>query len=268
MHLQLGQVSTVVVSTPRLAQEIMKTNDIKFADRPTTTASQIFFYKAQDIGWAPYGEYWRQMKKICTLELLSAKKVRSFGSIREEELRRIGKVLESKYGTPIDFTEMTTKMVNNVICKAMLGDGCKDQATLIELLYYVLRTLSAFNLASYYPRLQFLNVISGKKAKWLKMQKQLDGMLEDILKEHRAKGRKNNEQEDLVDVLLRVKETGGLDFHIRDDHVKAVILVSKYIYINIYIYIYIYIYRYTHVPTPSRRGVRDPYGHPTNPRRP
>nr|AIA09038.1 costunolide synthase [Cynara cardunculus var. scolymus] len=224
MHLQLGQVSTVVVSTPRLAREIMKTNDISFADRPTTTTSQIFFYKAQDIGWAPYGEYWRQMKKICTLELLSAKKVRSFSSIREEELRRIGKVLESKSGTPINFTEMTIEMVNNVICKATLGDSCKDQAKLIELLYDVLKTLSAFNLASYYPRLQILNVISGKKAKWLKMQKQLDGIMNDILKEHRAEGRKNNEQEDLVDVLLRVKETGGLDFNIRDDDVKAVIL--------------------------------------------
>nr|AGO03790.1 costunolide [Tanacetum cinerariifolium]AXL93710.1 Cytochrome P450 [Tanacetum cinerariifolium] len=225
MHLQLGQVSTVVVSTPRLAQEIMKTNDISFADRPTTTTSQIFFYKAQDIGWAPYGEYWRQMKKICTLELLSAKKVRSFSSIREEELTRIRKILESKAGTPINYTEMTIEMVNNVICKATLGDCCKDQALLIELLYDVLKTLSAFNLASYYPRLQFLNVISGKKAKWLKMQKKLDDIMEDILKEHRAKGRaKNSDQEDLVDVLLRVKETGGLDIDVTDEHVKAVVL--------------------------------------------
>ncbi|CAH1448813.1 unnamed protein product [Lactuca virosa] len=184
MHLQLGQVSTVVVSTPRLAREIMKTNDISFADRPTTTTSQIFFYKAQDIGWAPYGEYWRQMKKICTLELLSAKKVRSFSSIREEELRRISKVLESQAGTTVNFTEMTVEMVNNVICKATLGDSCKDQATLIEVLYDVLKTLSAFNLASYYPGLQFLNVILGKKAKWLKMQKQLDDILEDSRDEH------------------------------------------------------------------------------------
>ncbi|KAL7592325.1 hypothetical protein Lser_V15G32724 [Lactuca serriola] len=224
MHLQLGQVSTVVVSTPRLAREIMKTNDISFADRPTTTTSQIFFYKAQDIGWAPYGEYWRQMKKICTLELLSAKKVRSFSSIREEELRRISKVLESKAGTPVNFTEMTVEMVNNVICKATLGDSCKDQATLIEVLYDVLKTLSAFNLASYYPGLQFLNVILGKKAKWLKMQKQLDDILEDVLKEHRSKGRNKSDQEDLVDVLLRVKDTGGLDFTVTDEHVKAVVL--------------------------------------------
>ncbi|CAH1412510.1 unnamed protein product [Lactuca virosa] len=224
MYLQLGQVSTVVVSTPRLAREIFKTNDICFDDRPTSTASQIFFYNAQDIGWAPCGEYWRQMKKICRLELLSAKKIRSFSSIREEELSRITKVFESKAGTPVNFTEITVGMVNNVICKATLGYSYKDQATLIELLLDVLKTLSAFNLASYYPRLQFLDVILGKKAKWLKMHKKLDGILEDVLKEHRARGRNNNHQEDLVDVLLRVKETGDMDFKLTDEHVKAVVL--------------------------------------------
>lgn len=43
MHLQLGQVPIVVISTPRLAQEILKTHDISLAYRPPTTASQIFF---------------------------------------------------------------------------------------------------------------------------------------------------------------------------------------------------------------------------------
>ncbi|GJY34758.1 costunolide synthase [Tanacetum coccineum] len=57
------------------------------------------------------------------------------------------------------------------------------------------------------------------------MQKRLDDIMEDILKEHRAKGRaKNTDQEDLVDVLLRVKETGGLDINVTDEHVKAVVL--------------------------------------------
>ncbi|KAJ0800083.1 putative cytochrome P450 [Helianthus annuus] len=80
-------------------------------------------------------------------------------------------------------------------------------------------------MASYYPRLQFLNVISGKKAMWLKRQKQLDIILEDILEEHR-KNRPSgeNDQEDLVDVLLRIKEDADLDHPITNDNVKAIIL--------------------------------------------
>ncbi|KAF5812965.1 putative costunolide synthase [Helianthus annuus] len=80
-------------------------------------------------------------------------------------------------------------------------------------------------MASYYPRLQFLNVISGKKVKWLKRQKQVDIILEDILEEHR-KNRPSgeNDQEDLVDVLLRIKEDAELDHPITNDNVKAIIL--------------------------------------------
>nr|XP_043630876.1 costunolide synthase-like [Erigeron canadensis] len=225
MHLQIGQVSTVVVSNPRLAQEILTTYDHIFSDRPVTTASQILFYKGQDIVWAPRGKYWRQMRKICTLELLSPKRVQTYSYIREEELIRMRMSLELSTGRPVIIREMVVEMVNNVICRATVGDICKDRKILIEVLYDIVKALSAFNLASYFPTMQFLKVILGKKSKWLKRQKQLDTILEDILKEHQNRPSSNNDdQEDLVDVLLRVQKTGHLDLPITKDNIKGVIL--------------------------------------------
>ncbi|MFS7917541.1 putative costunolide synthase [Helianthus anomalus] len=226
MYLQLGQVPTVVISTPRLVQEILKTHDAIFADRPTTIVSEILFYKAQDIGWSPAsGSYWRQMRRICTSQLLSAKKVRSFSFIRAEELTHMRRSLESSSGRPTILRDVLVQLVNNVICRATFGDVCKDRSRLIEVIFDITRSLSAFNMASYYPRLQFLNVISGKKAMWLKRQKQLDIILEDILEEHRKnRSSGENDQEDLVDVLLRIKEDADLDHPITNDNVKAIIL--------------------------------------------
>ncbi|KAI3741453.1 hypothetical protein L1987_59127 [Smallanthus sonchifolius] len=224
MHLQLGQVSTIVISTPRLAHEIMKTQDLKFADRPTTTTSQIFFYKASNIAWASYGNYWRQMKKICTLELLSVKKTRSFFYIREEELTHAFKYFDSSAGTPIIIRDPIQEMVNNVVSRATLGDICEDRQFIIDSTYAMLKSFNSFNLFNYYPRLNFLNVVTGKKAEWMKMHKEVDVILERILEEHRSRARGSQDHEDLVDVLLRVQATGDLDMPITDDNIKAIIL--------------------------------------------
>ncbi|XVF08814.1 hypothetical protein REPUB_Repub07fG0035800 [Reevesia pubescens] len=76
--LQLGHNPTLVVSSAEMAREIVKNHDIVFSSRPSTKAAKILFYGCTDVGFAPYGEYWRQVRKISVLELLSLRRVHSF----------------------------------------------------------------------------------------------------------------------------------------------------------------------------------------------
>ncbi|XP_027185196.1 cytochrome P450 71D7-like [Coffea eugenioides] len=85
MHLQRGEVSTVVISSAQMAKEALKTHDVALANRPRILAAQTITYNFQDVSFSPYGGYWRQMRKICVQELLSPQNVRATQAIREDE---------------------------------------------------------------------------------------------------------------------------------------------------------------------------------------
>ncbi|PAN33060.2 hypothetical protein PAHAL_5G531500 [Panicum hallii] len=60
MLLRLGRVPTVVASSAAAAEEAMKTRDLAFSGRPMLLMAQRLLYGGRDVGFAPYGEYWRQ----------------------------------------------------------------------------------------------------------------------------------------------------------------------------------------------------------------
>lgn len=89
MHLKIGELSTIVISSPHVAEEALKKNDLAFADRPLVLLSKIVLYNYVNLSSSPYGEHWREMRKLFIMELLSSKKVKSFYTIMEEEVVRI-----------------------------------------------------------------------------------------------------------------------------------------------------------------------------------
>lgn len=76
LRLQLGGVPFLIVSSVEAAKQVLKTHDVAFANRPPMHAATTITYNCTDIAFAPYGDYWRSLRKICTLELLSSKRVR------------------------------------------------------------------------------------------------------------------------------------------------------------------------------------------------
>ncbi|CAL1362777.1 unnamed protein product [Linum trigynum] len=66
IRLQLGELPYIVISTPEAAKLVMNTHDVAFASRPLLLAPEIVYYGRNDIGFSPYGPYWRQMRKICS----------------------------------------------------------------------------------------------------------------------------------------------------------------------------------------------------------
>ncbi|KAH9652230.1 hypothetical protein KPL70_027011 [Citrus sinensis] len=111
MHLQLGELSTVVVSSPKFAREVMKSHDIVFVSRPHNLTTRIISYDSNDIAFSPYGDYRKQLRKICISELLSPKRVLSYRSIREEDVFDFINRIASKAGSPVNLTNKTYSLI-------------------------------------------------------------------------------------------------------------------------------------------------------------
>ena len=130
MLLHLGSAPVLVVSSAEAASEIMKTHDLAFSGRPKSTASEKLLYNYKDVAFAPYGEYWRQVKSICVLNLLSNKRVRSFRGVREDETKAmITKIRETSTsegggrggGGVVNLRTMLMTLTNDVVSRVALG---------------------------------------------------------------------------------------------------------------------------------------------------
>ncbi|BAH91565.1 Os02g0186333 [Oryza sativa Japonica Group] len=80
MYLKLGEVPVVLASSPCAAREIMRAHDVAFASRPLSPTVRRM---------RPPPPRRRQLRKICVVELLSARRVRTFRRVREEEVARL-----------------------------------------------------------------------------------------------------------------------------------------------------------------------------------
>ncbi|XP_050219951.1 premnaspirodiene oxygenase-like [Mercurialis annua] len=229
MHLQLGEISNIVISSPDAAKQVMKTHDIVFAQRPFILAASIITYNFTDIAFSPYSDYWRQLRKICILELLSAKRVQSFRSIREHEVSNLIAEISSFSGELFNFSRKLFSLNYGVAARASFGKKCKDQEEFIPLAEAMTNAAGGFGLADLFPSIKLLQLASGTTSKLMKLRDAADRIFDSIIEDHR--GRKNRgevrgegEEDDLVDVLLRLQENGNSEFKLTTDNIKAVIL--------------------------------------------
>ncbi|RWR75965.1 Cytochrome P450 71A1 [Cinnamomum micranthum f. kanehirae] len=234
MLLYLGRIPTLIVSSEEMAEQIMKTHDLIFASRPSITAAKELLYGCTDLAFASYGEYWRQVRKMCVLELLSIKRVNSFRSIMEEE---VGLMIErisqsSSTGAAVNLAELFLSLTGGTIARAALGkkyegeaeEGRNKYADLVKELHAL---LGAFSVGDYFPSLAWVDVVTGLHGKLKRNSRELDRFLDQVIEHHLMRpldGCDVGEHTDLVDVMLQVQKDSNRDIHLTRDNIKAIIL--------------------------------------------
>ncbi|XP_027931797.1 cytochrome P450 71D10-like [Vigna unguiculata] len=220
MHLKLGEVSNIVVTSPEIVLEVMKTHDVNFSYRPNLASSRIVSYNNINIAFSQYGEYWRQVRKICTVELLTTKRVQSFQSVREEEVAELVKKVAASEGCAINLTQSIFPMTYGIVARAAFGKKSKYQQVFISKIEEQLKLMGGFSLSDLYPSSKVLEMMAN--VKFEKIHNEIDRVLQDIIEEHRNRS-KCEVVEDLVDVLLKYQQENDSESLLIDDNIKAII---------------------------------------------
>ncbi|KAL3509419.1 hypothetical protein ACH5RR_028820 [Cinchona calisaya] len=229
MSLKTGEITNIIVTSPEIVKEIFKTHDVVFAQRPShVLASKIISYNFLSIIFAPHGNYWRELRKICTMELLSPLRVQTFRSIREEEVLNLVRSICVQKGSIIDLSKMIFSLTYGITARAAFGKRNNDQDKFIEAVEELAKLSACFSIADMYPSIKLLQLVSGHKQKLERAQKQFDEILENIVNEHKEERKQpkigsQGGKDDLVDVLMNIKESGSFGNSLTDTSIKAVI---------------------------------------------
>lgn len=87
--LRLGNKLAFVISSYSIVEECFTKNDIVLANRPKFLISKHVEYNYTSMVSAPYGDHWRNLRRIGAIEIFSSQRLNSFLSIRKDEIRHL-----------------------------------------------------------------------------------------------------------------------------------------------------------------------------------
>ncbi|XP_034215493.1 cytochrome P450 71A1-like [Prunus dulcis] len=229
IYLQLGEIPTVVVSSARLAREVLKTHDLALSSRPQIFSAKHLFYNCTDVVFSPYSAYWRHIRKICILELLSTKRVQSFSHVREEEVARLVRRVAESYPGTTNLTKMLGLYANDVLCRVAFGRGFSeggdyDRHGFQKMLEEYQELLGGFSIGDFFPSMEFIHSLTGMKSRLQETFRRFDELFDQMVTDHLNPKREKEEHKDLVDVLLDIQKKESTEMPLTMDNVKAIIL--------------------------------------------
>lgn len=216
--INLGVHKALVVSNWEIAKECLTINDRALATRPKLASMEILGYNNALIGFAPYGPYWRQVRKFATVELLSNHRLDKLKHVRESEIKTSLQQLyqlcrsnsDHNNKVLVDMKRWFKDVTLNVILRIVVGQRVPNSGEGETLKWK--KSLDDFSelsgklvVSDALPFLRWLDV-GGDEKRMKNVARELDKVIEEWLREHKenravidATG-----EEDFMGVMLSV----------------------------------------------------------------
>lgn len=232
IYLRLGFRPVVVVSSPSAVEECFTKNDVIFANRPDFSMGRYLYYNNTVLAAANYGDHWRNLRRISTVEILSSNRLNQFQSIRRHEvstlLQRLHRV-SSKGFAKVELRSIIFDMTTNIIMrmvagKRYYGEDVKESVTeearkFREIMEEIKECTGITHLGDLFPILKWVDY-DGFIKKLIRLGKKVDLFMQGLIDEHRIDKDRNT----MINHLLAMQKSHPLYY--TDEIIKGMILVS------------------------------------------
>ncbi|KAL8132288.1 hypothetical protein AgCh_007964 [Apium graveolens] len=237
--LKLGSVNTMVIQSANAAADFFKNHDLPYANRVVPDAMTAWSFDQASLGFAPYGAYWRMLRKIFSTELLVQRRLNDSTVIREKFIDRLVDWIEEEAAAspglggsgevelPHLLFLMALNLVGNLILSRDLFDlKSKEGQEFFNAMNNVMVWAGKPNVADFWPFLKWLDPQRIKK----NMVKDMGIAVNLAASFVKERSRQNisdskNANKDFLDMLLEFKGDGK-EWHdkISDHNISIIIL--------------------------------------------
>ncbi|XP_057780854.1 cytochrome P450 71A1-like [Salvia miltiorrhiza] len=227
MSLQLGLRRLVVISSAEAVKEIMTSHDVVFSSRPALVALRRLLYDGLDFAFSPYMETSREMKKISTVHLFSAKRVQTFLPIIRDEVSKMTERIarDASLSAATDLSETMMLFAANTVARVAFGKRYGEtKQRFVDLLHDAEAVLGGLFMEDFLLWLRWIDNLSGMAAKLDKVFQDMDAFCEEVIEEHMKPNRPKSMEGDIIDVMLKMERDGSASFDLTLDHIKALLV--------------------------------------------
>lgn len=239
--IRLGMTRALVVSNWEAVKECFTTNDKVLASRPDSNAGVYLGYNNAAFGFAPYGHFWRQMRKLVLLQVLSNRRLETLRHVRVSEIqtstRELFSVINREENAPakVVISEWVEQLTLNIIVRTVAGKRYSDSEAgnridaqyfkkVVKEYMYVTGQLDLSDVIPF-PLLRWLDPLGHIKS-MKRLFKELDAIMQIWIDEHVEKRRTKSisgDEQSFIDVLLSVIEDDFTLGQPRETLIKATI---------------------------------------------
>ncbi|CAI8602337.1 unnamed protein product [Vicia faba] len=216
MRLKLGQITTFVISSPEIAQEVLQTHDLFLSDRTIPQAVAVLDHQHFSLPFMPACDLWRDLKKISKNHLFSSKTLDASYQLRCNKLQDFLCDIDrsSKRGEAVDIGraafKTTLNFLSNTFFSMDFANSAGETDEYKDIIENLVRVIGTPNLVDFFPVLSMFDPQGIKGISSTFLEKLLQ-----IIDSYTTKRLKLREDEnyipndDMLDMLLNISQENG-----------------------------------------------------------